>query len=81
MKRKKNRKEKGDTLGSPWRGRTALWACCGHAPPPMPMVSPECNDVREGLVLQSCEGWGRGRIATRARNMPGGLVIGYPGRA
>ena len=46
----------------------------------MPMVSPERNDVRGVLVLQSCEGWGRGRIATRAQNMPGGLVVGYSGR-
>ena len=43
----------------------------------MPMVSPERNDVREGPVLQFCEGWGWGRIATRARNVPGGLVVGY----
>ena len=49
--------------------------------PPMPMVSPERNDVREVLVLQFCKGWGWGRIAMRARNMPGGLVVGYSGRA
>ena len=46
----------------------------------MPMVSPERNDVREGLVLQLCKGWGWGRIATRAQNVPGGLVVGYSGR-
>ena len=46
----------------------------------MPMVSPERNDVREGPVLQSCEGWGWGRIATRAQNVLGGLVVGYSGR-
>ena len=46
----------------------------------MPMVSPERNDVREGLVLQFCKGWGWGRIATRAQNVPGGLVVGYSGR-
>ena len=45
------------------------------------MVSPERNDVREVLVLQICEGWGWGRIATRARNVPGGLVVGYSERA
>ena len=39
----------------------------------MPMVSPERSDVRGGLVLRSCEGWGWGRIATRARNVPSGL--------
>ena len=71
---------KSDTLGSPWGGRTALWAYRGRAPSPMPMVSPERNDVREGRVLQFCEGWGWGRIATRARNVPGGLVVGYSGR-
>ena len=79
-KKKENKNKKSDTLGSPWCGRAALWACCGRAPPPMPMVSPERNDVRGELVLQSCEGWGRGRIATRAQNVPGGLVVGYSGR-
>ena len=39
----------------------------------MPMVSPERNDVREELVLQSCECWGWGRIATRALIVLGGL--------
>ena len=29
------------------------------------------------LVSQVCEGWGWGRIATLARNVPGGLVVGY----
>ena len=47
----------------------------------MPIVSLERNDVREGLVLQLCKGWGWGRIATRARNVPGGLVVGYFERA
>ena len=67
------KEKKGDTLVSPWCGRAALWVCCGRAPPPRPMVSPERNDVRGGLVLQLCKGWGWGRIATRARIVPGGL--------
>ena len=47
----------------------------------MPMVSPERNDVREELVLQSRKGWGWDRIATRARNVPDGLDVCYSGRA
>ena len=52
----------------------------GHAvvvpPPPMPMVSPERSYVRVVLVSRFREGWGWGRIVMRARNMPGGLVVG-----
>ena len=69
----KKKNKKNDTLGSPWCGRAALWVYCGRAPPLKPMVSPERNDVRGGLVLQLCKGWGWGRIATRARIVPGGL--------
>ena len=47
----------------------------------MPMVSPERNDVREGPVLQSSEGWGWGRTAMLARNVLAGFVVGYFGLA
>ena len=47
----------------------------------MPMVFPERNYVRVVLVLQSQEGWGWGRTAMLARNVPDGLVVGYSGRA
>ena len=47
----------------------------------MPMVSSERNGVREGPVLTFCRGWGWGRIPTPARIVPGGLVVGYAGRA
>ena len=47
----------------------------------MPMVFPERNYVRVVLVLRFREGWGWGRIATRAWNVPGGLVVGYSERA
>ena len=47
----------------------------------MPMVLPERNYVRVVLVSQFHEGWGWGRIATRALDVPGGLVVGYYGRA
>ena len=56
-------------------------ACRDGAPPPVPMVSLERSYVREALVSHFREGWGWGRIATPARNMPGGLVVGYFGRA
>ena len=56
-------------------------ACRDGAPPPVPMVFLERSYVREVLVLHFCEGWGWGRIATRARNVPGGLVVGYSRRA
>ena len=45
------------------------------------MVFPERSYVREALVLQFREGWGWGRIATRARDMLGGHIVGYSGRA
>ena len=51
------------------------------APPLMPMVFPERNYVRVVLVLQSRDGWGWGRTAMLARNVPDGLVVGYFGRA
>ena len=47
----------------------------------MPMVLPERNYVRVVLVSQSCEGWGRGRTAMLAWNVPDGLVVDYFGRA
>ena len=72
-KKKENKNEKSDTLGSPWCGRAALWVYCGRTPPPVPMISPERNYVRGEFVLQLCEGWGCSRIATRAWNVPGGL--------
>ena len=48
--------------------------------PTMPMVSPERSYVRVVLVSRFREVWGWGRTATRARNVPGGLVVGYSGR-
>ena len=45
------------------------------------MVFLERSYVREVLALPFCEGWGWGRIATPARIEPGGLVVGYSGRA
>ena len=47
----------------------------------MPMVFPERNYVRVVPIAPSDEGWGWGRIAMRARNVPGGLVVGYSRRA
>ena len=47
----------------------------------MPMVFPERSYVRSALVSQVRKGWGWGRIATRALNVPGGLGVGYSGRA
>ena len=46
----------------------------------MPMVFPERNYVRVALISQFREGWGWGRIAMRARDVLGGLVVGYFGR-
>ena len=57
------------------------WARHDGAPPPVPMVSLERSYVREVLPSPFCEGWGWGRIATPAQNVPGGLVVGYSGRA
>ena len=54
-----------------------LWSC----PPPMLIVFLERNYVRVVLVSLFREGWGWGRIATRARDVSGGLVVGYSGRA
>ena len=47
----------------------------------MPIVFLERNYVRVVLVSQFREGWGWGRIATLAQNVPDGLVVGYSGRA
>ena len=47
----------------------------------MPMVFSERNGVRGGPVLTFYTGWGWGRTATRALNVPGGLVVGYSERA
>ena len=58
-----------------------FWACHDGAPSPVPMVSLERSYVREVLASPFCEGWGWGRIATPARIVPGGLVVGYAGRA
>ena len=49
--------------------------------PLMPMVFPEHNYVRVVLVSQSREGWGWGRTAMLARNVPDGLFVGYSGSA
>ena len=68
-------------LGAPAAVEPPFWAFRGRAPPPMPMVISESNYVRVVLVSRFREGWGWGRIATRARNVPGGLVVGYSGRA
>ena len=45
------------------------------------MVFLERSYVRATLVLQIREGWGWGRIAMLAQNVPGGLFVGYSGRA
>ena len=45
------------------------------------MVLRERSYVREALVLLFREGWDWGRIATLARYVPGGLFVGYSGRA
>ena len=58
-----------------------FWAFRNGAPPLVPMVSLERSYVREVLASLFCEGWGWGRIATPARIVPGGLVVGYSGRA
>ena len=58
-----------------------FWACRDGAPPPVPMVFLERSYVRATLVWQVREGWGWGGIATLDRNVPGGLVVGYSGRA
>ena len=47
----------------------------------MPMVFSERSYVRVVLLLQSREGWGWGRTAILALNMPAGFVVGYFGRA
>ena len=67
--------------GAPSAVELHFWACRGHAPPPVPMVFSEHSYVRVVLLSQFCEGWGWGRIATRGRDVPGDLVVGYSGRA
>ena len=47
----------------------------------MPMVFPERSYVRVVLVSQSREGWGWGRTAMLARDVPVGFVVGYFGLA
>ena len=47
----------------------------------MPMVFLERNYVRVVLVSQFREGWGWGRTAMLAQDVPDGLVVGYSGRA
>ena len=49
--------------------------------PFVPMVFPEHSYVCASLVSQVREGWGWGRIATLALNVPGGLGVGYSGCA
>ena len=64
------------------RFKPRLGACRSRAPSlPMPMVFLMRNYVRVARV--SPFGWDRGggRIAMRARNMPGGPVVDYSGRA
>ena len=50
-------------------------------PPPMPMVFSMRNYVRVTRILPFGWDWGGGRIAMRARNVLGGLVADYSGRA
>ena len=59
-----------------------LGACRSRAPsPPMPLVFLMPNYVRVARILPF--GWdqGGGRIAMRARNVPGGPVVDYSGHA
>ena len=49
--------------------------------PPVPMVFLMRNYVRVARILPFGWDWGGGRIAMRARNVPGGLVADYSGRA
>ena len=63
------------------RFKPYFWACRDGAPPPVPMVSLGRSYGRDVLVSPFCEGWGWDRIATHARIVPGGLVVGYAGRA
>ena len=68
-------------LGAPGAVEPLFGQCRGRAPTPMPMVSLERSYVCVVLVSRFREGWGWGHIAKRARNVPGGLVVGYSGRA
>ena len=67
--------------GAPSAVEPHFLACRGRAPPPVPMVFSERSYVRVVLITQFREGWGWGRIATLARNMPCSLVVGYSGCA
>ena len=59
-----------------------LGACRSRAPsPPVPMVFSMRNYVRMARISPFGWYWGGGRIAMRARNVPGGLVADYSGRA
>ena len=49
--------------------------------PLCPWYFPEHSYVRVVLLSQSHEGWGWGRTAMLARNMPAGFVVGYIGLA
>ena len=49
--------------------------------PPVPMVFLMRNYVRVARISLFGWDWGGGRIAMRARNVPGGLVADYSGRA
>ena len=49
--------------------------------PPVPMVFSMRNYVRVARILLFGWYWGGGRIAMRARNVPGGLVADYSRRA
>ena len=68
-------------LGAPSAVEPHSGRARGCAPPLMPMVFPERNYVRVVLVSQSREGWGWGRTAMVAQNVPGGLVVGSSRRA
>ena len=64
------------------RFKPCLGACRNRAPSlPMPMVFLMRNYVRVARVSPFGLGWGGGRIAMRARNVPGGPVADYSGRA
>ena len=59
-----------------------LGACHSRAPSPhVPMEFSMRNYVRVAWISPFGWYWGGGRIAMRARNVPGGLVADYSGRA
>ena len=64
------------------RFKPRLGACRSRASSlPVPMVFLMRNYVRVARVSQFGLGRGGGRIAMQARNVPGGLVADYSGRA